>query len=429
MAAITVIGAGYVGLVTSACFASIGHDVRCVEPDASRLSSIRDGRLPVREPGLNDLVRKTSAQGSLLFTGRVEESLGGSAYAFVAVPTPAASDGSPDLGAVMSVTDQLRRHADDGTVVVLKSTVPVGTGDIVASALDHRLPVVSNPEFLREGSAVQDFLKPDRIVIGAEDPAAGASVATLYEGVTAPVISIDRRSAELAKYASNAYLAVRLSFANEMARICGATGADVDSIMRVLASDHRIGPHYLKTGIGWGGGCLPKDVAALKHTGLSANVEPHMLRAAQAANDAQTEFLVSTLNDQLGGLDNRLIGMLGTAFKAGTDDVRESPALTVARKLRDAGARVRVHDPLAQENTSRVAPELEFADNIGMLAAGTDAVILSTDWPEYRSIDWRMIAGLMHGDFVFDARNALDAGEVISAGLRYASYGRLIQSQ
>ncbi len=424
MSAITVIGAGYVGLVTSACFASLGHNVRCVEPDSMRLDQILEGKLPIYEPGLDNLVEETSANGSLQFVGAIEESLGGSEFAFLAVPTPPMSDGSSDLSAVMSVTDQLKEHAEDGTVVVIKSTVPVGTGDTVAATLDGRLPVVSNPEFLREGAAVKEFMEPDRIVIGADDEAPASAVASLYDGLESEVILTDRRSAELAKYASNAYLAVRLSFMNEIARISQATNADIDSITNVLATDHRIGPYYLKTGIGWGGSCLPKDVSALQHSGVTAGVETHMLKAAQVANAEQIEFLVSTLKDELDGLSGKLIGMLGTAFKAGTDDVRESPAIAAARRLVEEGAEVRVHDPLALENTARVAPELIQFDDTEKLTTGTDAVILSADWPEYGSIDWNKVSQSMRGNLVFDARNALDAGTLRTAGLKYASYGR-----
>lgn len=424
LASLTVLGAGYVGLVTSACFAWLGHNVRCVEPDSSRLSRIRDGVLPIREPGLDKLVRQASANGSLQFTGNIEESLSGSSFAFLAVPTPESANGESDLSAVISVSEAIRHYADPGAVVVIKSTVPVGTGDRVASMLGDALPVVSNPEFLREGTAVQDFLEPDRIVIGAEDQQAAEAVAGLYSRIDTPVMVTDRKSAELAKYASNAYLAVRLSFANEIARISQATGADIDQITGIMAADHRIGPHYLRTGIGWGGSCLPKDVAALAHTAQTAGAEPYMLRAAQEANAEQIEFLVSTLERQLGGLAGKIVAMMGTAFKPGTDDVRESPAIAAARRLVRAGAHVRVHDPLALANTAIVAPELELAGDIETLILGTDAVILSTDSPEYLSVEWEQISRSMRGDLVFDARNALDADGVRRAGLRYASYGR-----
>ena len=424
MAALTVIGAGYVGLVTSACFAWLGHNVRCVETDAARLSRIRSGTLPIREPRLDELVSSTSANGSLLFTGGIEESLGGSKFAFVAVPTPPSATGEPDLNAVTSVASAIKQNADDGTVVVIKSTVPVGTGDRIASMLGTALPVVNNPEFLREGTAVQDFLEPDRIVVGAEDRLAADAVAQLYSRIDAPIMVTDRRSAELAKYASNAYLAVRLSFANEIARICQVTGADIDRVTGIMAADHRIGPHYLRTGIGWGGSCLPKDVAALAHTAYSAGTEPHMLNAARAANAEQIEFLVTTLTRQLGTLDGKIIGMLGTAFKPGTDDVRESPAIAAAQRLVNAGAHVRVHDPLALANTAIVAPNLEPASDVDVLTSGADAVILSTDAPEYFSVDWERISRSMRGDIVFDARNALDADAVRNAGLRYTGYGR-----
>lgn len=424
MSAITVIGAGYVGLVTSACFASLGHNVCCVEPDDTRRELINSGVLPIHEPGLDDLVHETKANGHLRFTATVEESLGGSKFAFLTVPTPSMPDGSSDLSAVMSVTELLKQHAEAGTVVVIKSTVPVGTGDKVARMLEGLLPVVNNPEFLREGAAVKEFMEPDRIVLGAEDEHAASAVAGLYESLGAEIVNTDRRSAELAKYASNAYLAVRLSFMNEIARISQATNADIDSVTRVLSSDHRIGPHYLKTGIGWGGSCLPKDVSALEHSGKIAGVETHMLNAAKVANAAQIEYLVSTLETALNGLAGKTIGMLGTAFKAGTDDVRESPAIAAAMQLVSAGAEVRILDPLAQEKTLLVAPGLKPADDVKMLTSGADAIILSTDWPEYRVLDWNSVSRSMKGNFLFDARNALDADAISLAGLRYASYGR-----
>lgn len=424
MAAVTVIGAGYVGLVTSACFAWLGHNVRCVETDASRISHIRSGSLPFQEPRLNQLVSSTTASGNLLLTGEIEESLTGSSFAFLAVPTPPFENGEPDLRAVMSSAGVIKENAADGTIVVIKSTVPVGTGDSVALMLGDVFPVVNNPEFLREGTAVQDFLEPDRIVIGAEDQRVADAVARLYSRIDAPVMTTDRKSAELAKYASNAYLAVRLSFANEISRISQATGADIDRVMGIVAADHRIGPHYLRTGIGWGGSCLPKDVAALTHTAGSAGIEPHMLNAAQVANAEQIEFLVSTLTRQLGDLDGKIIGMMGTAFKPGTDDVRESPAIVAAKRLVLAGAHVRVHDPIALANTAVVAPELERSVDLDVLTSGSDAVILATDAPEYLSVDWERVALSMRGDTIFDARNALDADSVRRAGLRYTGYGR-----
>ena len=424
MTALTVIGAGYVGLVTSACFAWLGHNVRCVETDSSRISRIRSGSLPFREPRLNQLVSSTTANGSLLLTGEIEESLSGSSFAFLAVPTPPLDNGEPDLSAVISSAAVIKENATDGTIVVIKSTVPVGTGDNVASMLGDAFPVVNNPEFLREGTAVQDFLEPDRIVIGAEDQRVADAVARLYSRVDAPVMTTNRKSAELAKYASNAYLAVRLSFANEISRISQATGADIDRVMGIVAADHRIGPHYLRTGIGWGGSCLPKDVAALTHIASGAGVEPHMLNAAQSANAEQIEFLVSTLTRQLGDLDGKVIGMMGTAFKPGTDDVRESPAIVAAKRLVKAGAHVRVHDPLALANTAIVAPELDRSVDLDVLTSGSDAVILATDAPEYLSVDWERVARSMRGDIIFDARNALDADAVRRAGLRYTGYGR-----
>lgn len=428
MSAITVIGAGYVGLVTSACFASLGHVVCCVETDGRRLELIKSGVLPIHEPGLDELVNENSGNGKLNFVNTIEESLNGSEFVFLAVPTPSMPDGSSDLSAVMSVAEQLKQHAADGTTVVIKSTVPVGTGDTVAAVLDAQLSVVNNPEFLREGVAVTDFLQPDRIVVGSDNAHSASAVASLYKSVDAEVIITDRRSAELSKYASNAYLAVRLSFANEIARISQATDADIDSVTRILASDHRIGPHYLKTGIGWGGSCLPKDVSSLEHSGTAAGVETHMLKAAKAANDEQIEYLLSTLEKQLGGFSGKVIAMLGTAFKAGTDDVRESPAIAAALKLARAGVEVRVHDPLALEKTVLVAPDLKPVDDIEVLTRGADAVILTTDWPQYGAINWNEISQSMRGRFVFDARNALDADVLQAAGLTYAAYGRRSKS-
>lgn len=412
------------GLVTSACFASLGHNVRCVEPQPDRLDRIRDGELPIREPGLDDLVQETVASGLLQFTGSIDESLSGSRFAFLAVPTPQTSSGEPDTSAVMSVAERTATYGEPGTIVVIKSTVPVGTGACVESILGGSMTVASNPEFLREGSAVKDFMTTDRVVVGARDETVARSVGDLYKDLDTRFFFTDTESAELAKYASNAYLAVRLSFVNEIARISDAVGADIDQVTEILGADHRIGSHYLKTGIGWGGSCLPKDVAALTHFSREAGVEPHMLTAAQVANSAQIDFLVATLEKHLGELDGKVIAMLGAAFKAGTDDVRESPALTAAMRLASMNVEVRVHDPLALRNAAMIAPELHHETDMTILTSGADAVILSTDWPQYQALDWVQVAGSMRGRLVFDARNALNKEVVERAGLNYAAYGR-----
>ena len=424
MASITVIGAGYVGLVSAACFASLGHTVRCVEKSPERLSKIRDNQLPISEPSLDGLVARGQASGALSFSGEIDESLNGSEFAFVAVPTPQTPSGAADMSAVMAVCGDIAEHAAPGSIVTLKSTVPVGAGDHVASMLGPDLPVVSNPEFLREGSAVRDFLLPDRILIGASEATHAEAVASLYAGISAPVMVCDRRSAELAKYASNSYLATRLSFINEIARICDATGADIDQVSRAMSFDPRIGSLYLSAGIGWGGSCLPKDVAALAATAERVGVEPHMLRAAQVSNDAQIETMVHALDRELDGLEGKVIALMGLSFKAGTDDTRESPALAAAARLAAAGAIVRGHDPLATIESGESSPTIHICDSVDGLTREADAVILSTDWAEYLSLDWSRVASVMRGRLVFDARNALSPKAVEDSGLRYLSFGR-----
>lgn len=387
---------------------------------------IEAGALPIKEPGLEGLVSQARSTGRLGFSGEIAAALDGAEFAFVAVPTPQTPSGAADLSAVMSVCGDIAEHATPGSIVALKSTVPVGTGDHIASMLGPDIPVVNNPEFLREGSAVKDFFEPDRIVIGASEATHAEAVASLYAGIDAPVMVCDRRSAELAKYAANSYLAVRLSFINEIARICHATGADIDQVTQALATDPRIGSRYLRSGIGWGGSCLPKDVAALSATAERNGVTPHMLLAARRSNDEQLDLLMRVMERELSGLNGKVIALMGLAFKAGTGDLRDSPALAASRMLQDAGAVMRAHDPVALAEASYVAPYLQLFDSVEGLTRGADAVILSTDWPEYLAADWGKIATAMRGDLVFDARNALSPGAVTGSGLRYFSYGRHI---
>ena len=424
MATVTVAGAGYVGLVTSACLAHLGHDVRCIEIDEGRLGTLKSGQLPIWEPGLDELVDRTTRFGHLSFSGDLPAATREADFIFIAVPTPTTPSGEADVSAVLEVAGAIKPVARAGAVIVVKSTVPVGTGEQVASIAGPGLAVVSNPEFLREGSAVRDFLEPDRVVIGAEDSDVGEAVASLYSGLDAPIIFCDRRSAELGKYAANSYLATRLSFINEVSRICAATGADIGAVTSILGSDPRIGPQYLKPGLGWGGSCLPKDVAALAHTARTAGASDFMLAATLRSNAAQIDFLLDALDSALDGIKGRTVAFMGASFKAGTDDTRDSPAIFAASRVLDGGATVRIHDPVALDGASVREPRLIPVSDLQALPEGADAIVVATDWPEYLNVNWGKFSRIMGGDLVFDARNALQPERIRAAGLRYMSFGR-----
>ena len=427
MLTVSIIGAGYVGLVTGACLAELGNAVACVEIDPIRLRALERGELPIHEPGLSELVVRHRQTGRLRFTDDYATAIPDAAFVFIAVPTPSGPSGEANTDFVFSAVLSVLRYARPGLVIVTKSTVPVGTGDQIARlarSAGVSAAVVANPEFLREGSAVQDFLQPDRIVVGADRHEAGVAVAQLYAALDAPVIHCSRRSAELAKYAANAFLATRISFMNEMAAICEATAADIDEVAGIVGMDPRIGPAFLKAGIGWGGSCFPKDVRALAATASSCGCRPSILDAVYDVNARQRERAFVQLRAAVATAADPTVGVLGLAFKPGTDDIRESPALDIVGRLVEEGIRVRAHDPLAMANARRVLPNIEYCRDAYDVAHGSDALLLATEWRDYMELDWTRIGTLMRHRVVLDGRNALQGSRLVALGFTYRSFGR-----
>lgn len=430
---IAVIGTGYVGLVGGACLAEIGHDVTCVDKDASKVQTLLDGGLPIYEPGLDGLVPRNVFAGRLSFTTDLRAAVGSAEAVYIAVGTPPGADGGADLSAVEAVAAGIADAIERYTVVIVKSTVPVGTCDrvheIMAGRTDVPFAVVSNPEFLREGVAVPDFLDPDRIVIGVPSDEARA----VLERINAPLLEkgaklfvMDVRSSELTKYASNSMLATRISFMNEVARLCDQVGADVEHVRAGMGSDSRIGPAFLRAGVGYGGSCFPKDVQALLKTASKAGVELQVLDAVERANAIQKNYLVDRMLAELGSsLKGLRIAVWGLSFKPDTDDMRQAPSLTIVRRLIEAGATVVVTDPVSEETASHeLDPSALFmADPYGAVE-GADALLLVTEWSHYRDPDWSRVASLMRGDRVYDGRNLYGPEDVAAAGLRYTGVGR-----
>lgn len=419
---VSIIGAGYVGLVTAAGLSSLGHNVRLGEADASRVDLLRAGEIPIFEVGLPELLAESAARDSISFYSSNVEAVEGADLVFLCLPTPERPDGRADLRYVEAVIDELANVVDSDTLFVVKSTVPPGT----VASLRKRLAdlgssarLVSHPEFLREGRAVQDFLDPDRIVIGSWDGDDADRVARLYEGVDTHVIKTDPTSAEMIKYASNSYLAARLTFVNTLANVCEAVGADVMDVIDGLGSDHRIGPHFLQPGPGYGGSCFPKDTSALIAVAEDAGYDFQLLRAVIEADDEQRRRVAAKVRLAAGGgLRGRRVAMWGLAFKAGTDDVRESPALRIAALLQEEGAEVVAYDP---EATSQMVTNVPSALDA---VAGADVLLVSTEWPEFAEVDMARVASLMRGHRVVDARNLLDPKVVRSVGLDYWGLGR-----
>ncbi|MEV4052266.1 UDP-glucose/GDP-mannose dehydrogenase family protein [Amycolatopsis sp. NPDC049688] len=425
---IGIVGAGYVGLTSAACFARLGHRVTCVDADESKVDELRRGVVSIAEPGLADLVAQGLGDRTLTFTTAQAE-LYGADLVFLCLPTPPGEDGRPDLGVLEHVVPQLGRLLRPGCVLVTKSTVPVGT----AARLPHLLgrddlPVVANPEFLREGHAVEDFLHPDRVVVGTDpaDSPAAQRVARLYQPTGAPVVATDSASAELAKYASNAFLAVKLSYVNVLAELCERFGADVREVSRTMGLDARIGPEFLAPGPGWGGSCLPKDTSALLHAAESAGVDFGILRDAVRVNARQRARVVRAVRQAVtgstaGSLAGARIGLLGLAFKAGTGDLRDSPALAVADDLARAGAELTAHDPAVACVPGMGS--VQVVDDPYLVAKDAAALVVLTEWPEFRDLDWARLAASADRAVVVDTRNLLDPDALAGAGFTHIGVG------
>jgi UDPglucose 6-dehydrogenase len=420
---IAIIGTGYVGLTTGACFAHLGHDVVCADIDPVKVQMLSEGRIPIHESGLEAIVKENLASGRLRFVLGAAKAVPGCEFVYLCVPTPQGPDGSADLSYIEAAAREIAPHLDRGAVVVNKSTVPVGSTRLVEQALCRSdVHVVSNPEFLREGSAVGDFLHPDRVVIGADDQAAASRVASLYLGVRAPIMITDAPSAETIKYASNAFLATKLSFVNAVAAVCEAVDADVNDVMLGIGYDRRIGHEFLKPGPGWGGSCFPKDTRAMIRIAEDAGYDFAFLRGVIAVNDEQFSRVVQKVIDAVGGsLAGVRVGALGLTFKAGTDDIRESPAIEIIQRLLAAGAIVRVYDPAV-----RTSPIDGIETTPDAYAACDDAqvAVVLTEWDEFKWLDLDKLAGCMAERNIVDARNILDRGALNRRGFNYTGIGR-----
>ena len=420
---VAVFGAGYVGLVTGACFAELGHDVVVRDVVEAKIDALREGRVPIHEPGLDEILARNSER--LRFTTDVAEAVDGADVVYVAVGTPPTYSGDADLSAVWTVVDEL---PDVGRriVVAMKSTVPVGTGRAVRHRLDDRglenVGYVSNPEFTAEGTAVRDFMEPDRIVIGAFDPADGDVIESLHAGIEAPVVRCDVPSAEMVKLAANAALVTRISFINEIANVCEATGADVTTVAKGIGLDRRIGPSFLRAGIGYGGSCFPKDSLALKQLAANSGYNFQLLNAVIEVNELQKRRVVGKLERRIGPLRGKRVALLGLAFKPGTDDMREAPSLVLAGRLLSEGAEVTAWDPVADGRSQLHG--VEVAESALEALAGADAAVIVTEWPEVSELDWASAGERMRGRVVIDGRNVLDPEEMRALGFAYEGIGR-----
>ncbi len=428
---IGIIGAGHVGLVTGACFADLGHQVIMVDDDRRKIAALRAGRVPFFEPGLEELVRRGMAHGRLRVTAAIPEAVERSILLFICVGTPTRANGEADLSAVETVTRRIAKSMRAYRLVVEKSTVPVQTGAWMRRLLQEMVrrgvdcDVASNPEFLREGCAIQDFLRPDRIVIGVESERARQLLMDVYQPFHVPLVVTDIASAELLKHASNSFLALKVSYINAVAQVCERVGADVVKVADGMGLDRRIGRAFLDAGIGWGGSCFSKDVAAFTRIASQHRCDATLLQATARINRRQRQQVVTRLRRLVGTLRGRTIGVLGLAFKPDTDDLRDAPSLEIVPKLRTAGARVRVFDPKAMPAAKRVFRRgVTFCRNAYETARGADAVVLLTEWKEFKELDFSRIASSMRRPIVFDGRNLYDPDEMRRVGIRYAGIGR-----
>lgn len=433
---IAVVGSGYVGLVAGACFADVGVDVVCVDVDEGKLEKLRRGEVPFFEPRLEDLVQRNHPE-RLHFSSNLADSIAGRSIVFIAVGTPPLEDGSADLQHVLKVAEDVAKAAQGPLALVMKSTVPVGTNakvrEVVQRYAKHDIAVVSNPEFLKEGDAVNDFLKPDRIVVGTEDDRAFDLMNRLYAPFNRQsnrLFRMSPMSAEIVKYAANAMLATKISFMNEIARLCDVTGADVEHVRLAVGADERIGLQFLYPGLGFGGSCFPKDLRALVHTGRELGVPLKVAEAATEANEGPVKYLLEHMESDLGGLGGKVIAIWGLAFKPRTDDVREAAALKLAKSLVERGATVRATDPQARE-TAQVAltaqgvtKGVDIFEDYYETCKGADALVIATEWNQFRSPDFQRVRELMRGRHVFDGRNILVPESVVEAGLAYRGMGR-----
>ncbi|HRT55552.1 MAG TPA: UDP-glucose/GDP-mannose dehydrogenase family protein [Candidatus Paceibacterota bacterium] len=427
---LSIIGTGYVGLVTGACFAEVGHQVICVDSDAQKVALLQQGGIPIYEPGLEDLIPRNVQAGRLRFTTRTADGVEGSDVIFIAVPTPPLPDGSVDLSFIEKVAREIASAMTTYKIVVDKSTVPVKTGEKVAETIKRygrnqvEFDVVSNPEFLREGFAVEDLMKPDRVVIGVRSPRPVAAMREVYAPFEAPMIVTDINSAELIKHASNSFLAMKISYINALSVICEATGANVQEVANGMGMDARIGRRFLEASLGFGGSCFPKDLSAFIKIAEEIGYDFRLLKEVQRINEEQMSRFVKKIKDTLWVLKDKRIGVLGLAFKQNTDDVRMSPAIELCRRLQAEGALLRVHDPQAMEKARAVLRDVTYVADMNEVAEGCDALVIATEWEAFKKLDLLRARNALSHPILFDGRNLFDVAEMERLGFIYKSIGR-----
>jgi UDPglucose 6-dehydrogenase len=425
---LAIVGSGYVGLVTGACFAEIGHHVICVDNDLKKVHQLQDGNIPIYEPGLEELVKKNVASGHLSFTAEIGDAVAVSKVIFIAVPTPPQPDGSVDLSFVEGVAREIAIHIKEYRIVVDKSTVPVKTGEKVAQTINRYNPgvdidVVSNPEFLREGSAIEDLMKPDRIVVGVSSDRAIAVMKEIYDPFNAPIMFTDLNSAELIKHAANSFLALKISYINAVAAVCEASGANVERVADGMGADKRIGRAFLNAGVGYGGSCFPKDISAFIRISRELGYEFKLLEEVEAINQNQKERFLKKIREALWVLRQKKLGVLGLAFKGNTDDVRSSVAISIVQQLIAEGASIRAYDPKAMEKARPLVPEAVMVDSAEAVAEGADAILVLTEWNEFKTLPWATMKKSMLSPLLFDGRNLLSREEMRAAGFTYTGIG------
>ncbi len=432
---ICAIGTGYVGLVTGSVFADLGNEVICTDKDVAKIEGLNKGRLPIYEPGLEEMVERNIQDGRLTFTTNVEDAVSRSEVIFICVGTPPLENGEPDLSQVKDAAHTIARALNRYKVIVNKSTVPVGTGEMVREIIEINrrnhveFDVVSNPEFLREGSAIQDTLNPDRIIIGAPNQMVAMKILELYAPLERPMLITDVASAEIIKYASNAFLATKISFINAIANICEKAGADVVQVMKGMGYDQRIGAAFLQAGLGYGGSCFPKDTKALIHTSHRLGYDFTLLKMVEDINAQQVETFVSRLEGELGDGKDHTVAILGLAFKPNTDDLREARSLEIISKLLSSGVRIKTYDPIAMDKAKEIFPQIYFAENPYDAAENADAVVVVTEWNEFKLLNLERLKNAMSGNILFDGRNIYDPVRMCRMGFNYHCIGRAIPTE
>ncbi len=430
---IGVIGTGYVGLVTGACFAEFGVFVTCVDKDTKKIKSLKDGHVPFYEPGLEELVQRNIKEGRLAFSTDIADAVRSSLVIFIAVGTPPRGDGSADLRYIEEVAKEIASNLDGYKVIVTKSTVPVGTGDRIRKIVSKNLKeqvdfdIVSNPEFLREGSAIEDFMRPNRVIIGANSQQAVAIMSDLYKPlylIETPFVITNIKTAELIKYASNSFLAAKISFINEIANLCEKIGADVHMVAKGIGLDQRIGPKFLHPGPGYGGSCLPKDTLALLKMAEEQGVELSIVDAAVKANERQWESMIKKIRDAIGALKNKTIAILGLSFKPNTDDIREAPSLNIIKKLLKEGAKIRAYDPVSMKSANSILPDITYCKDPYEAVNGANALVIVTEWNQFRNLELDRLKRLLKEPYFFDLRNIYEPQKLKAKGFKYFSVGR-----